>query len=125
MPDPAGGHGIDRVGTESWPLMLRGLLTQRDPKTCLSFTSMTNGRQAAGGFLKCLKECKVGRDRGPIPRAFLRQPEAIKAWGRQTPQDLARRNLHAQRVIYQDVGHGGIFQYHADFVSKALESLTR
>ncbi|UAL03207.1 hypothetical protein [Cupriavidus pauculus] len=26
-------------------------------------------------------------------------------------------------VIYEDAGHGGIFQYHADFVSKALAFL--
>lgn len=30
---PAGGAGIEQVGKASWPLMLKGLLTLRDPKT--------------------------------------------------------------------------------------------
>ena len=29
---PAGGRGIDKVGPVSWPLMIKGLLTLRDPK---------------------------------------------------------------------------------------------
>ena len=39
--------------------------------------------------------------------------------------DLDRR-LHEQRtVIYPDAGHGGIFQYHREFVATALEFLDR
>ncbi|WP_416046864.1 alpha/beta fold hydrolase [Cupriavidus basilensis] len=146
---PAGGQGIDRVGAVSWPLILKGLLTLRDPKTYLFFTPTAIGRQAASAFLKRLKERRVDRDRGPTPRAFLRQLKAIKAWGQQVPQDLcglrmpvliangdndimvpttlsrdmARRIPHAQLVIYEEAGHGGIFQYHADFVSRALAFL--
>ena len=39
--------------------------------------------------------------------------------------DMARRIPGAQLVIYEDAGHGGIFQYHADFVPKALSFLER
>ncbi|SDP82545.1 Pimeloyl-ACP methyl ester carboxylesterase [Ralstonia sp. 25mfcol4.1] len=146
---PAGGEGIDRVGAVSWPLILKGLLTVRDPKTYLFFTATANGRQAASAFLKRLKERRVDRDSGPTPRAFSRQLKAIKAWGQQVPQDLAdlrmpvlivngdndimvpttlsrdmaRRIPHAQLIIYEDAGHGGIFQYHVDFVSRALAFL--
>jgi pimeloyl-ACP methyl ester carboxylesterase len=148
---PAGGHGIDHVGAVSTPLMLKGLLTLRDPKAYLFFTSTTNGQQAASAFLKRLKERKAGRDKGPTPRAFLRQLKAIKAWGQQAPQDLAslpmpvliangdndimvptalsrdmgRRIPQAQLVIYQDAGHGGIFQHHTNFVPTALEFLSQ
>ncbi|WP_175727508.1 alpha/beta fold hydrolase [Burkholderia ambifaria] len=148
---PAGGHGIDRVGAVSWPLMLKGLLTLRDPKAYLFFTSTTNGQQAASAFLKRLKERKAGRDKEPTPRAFLHQLKAIKAWGQQAPQDLAslpmpvliangdndimvptalshdmsRRIPQAQLVIYQDAGHGGIFQHYANFVPRALEFLSQ
>ncbi|WP_175703195.1 alpha/beta fold hydrolase [Burkholderia ambifaria] len=148
---PAGGHGIDRVGAVSTPLMLKGLLTLRDPKAYLFFTSTTNGQQAARAFLKRLKERKAGRDKGPTPRAFLHQLKAIKAWGQQAPQDLAslpmpvliangdndimvptalshdmaRRIPQAQLVIYQDAGHGGIFQHYANFVPRALEFLSQ
>jgi pimeloyl-ACP methyl ester carboxylesterase len=87
---PAGGKGIDKVGAVSWPLMIKGLLTLRDPKLYLFFTSTANGRQAAKAFLKRLKERKADRDKGPTPGAFLRQLKAIKAWGRQVPQDLGR-----------------------------------
>lgn len=146
---PAGGQGIDQVGAVSWPLMAKGLLTLRDPKTYLFFTATPNGRQAAKAFLARLKERKTNRDKGPTPRAFLRQLKAIKAWGRQAPQDLgsiripvliangdndimvptinshdmARRIPGAQVVIYRDAGHGGIFQYHSEFVPMALRFL--
>lgn len=146
---PAGGKGIDRVGPVSWPLMFKGMLTLKDPKTYMFFTSTANGRQAAKAFLRRLKERKTNRDKGPTPRALLLQLKAIEGWGRQTPQDLgridipvliangdhdimvptelsadmARRIPNAQLVIYEDAGHGGIFQHHADFVSQALSFL--
>lgn len=146
---PAGGKGIDQVGAVSWPLMVKGLLTLRDPKTYLFFTSTANGRQAAKAFLERLRDRKADRDNGPTPSAFLRQLKAIKAWGQQAPQDLggiripvliangdndimvptvnshdmARRIPGSQLVIYKDAGHGGIFQYHGEFVPKALAFL--
>lgn len=142
---PAGGIGIEQVGKVSWPLMLKGLLTLRDPKTYLFFTATANGRSAARAFLQRLKERKSDRDKGPTPYALLRQLKAIKAWGRQAPQaldsirvpvliangdqdimvptenshDMARRIPGAQLVIYNDAGHGGIFQYHSEFVHTA------
>jgi len=39
--------------------------------------------------------------------------------------DLARRLPNSELVIYPDAGHGGIFQYHDEFVGKALEFLER
>ena len=146
---PAGGTGIAKVGAVSWPLIFKGMLTLRDPKTYLFFTSTANGRHAAKDFLARLKERQLDRDKDPTPRAFLRQLAAIKAWGRQAPQDLgqiripvlvangdndimvptansrdmAQRLPNAELVIYPDAGHGGIFQYHADFVPKALAFL--
>jgi pimeloyl-ACP methyl ester carboxylesterase len=146
---PAGGEGIAKVGAVSWPLIIKGLLTFRDPKTFLFFTTTTQGRKAAKAFIARTKERKTGRDKGPTPRAFLRQLTAIQAWGRQMPQDLtriripvlvangdndlmvptpnsrdmARRIPGADLVIYPDSGHGGIFQYHMQFVPKALAFL--
>ena len=146
---PAGGEGIARVGAVSWPLIIKGLLTFRDPKTYLFFTRTANGRGAAKAFLARLTERKADRDKDPSARAFLRQLSAIQAWGRQGPQDLgrirvpvlvangdndimvpttnsrdmARRIPGAELVIYDDAGHGGIFQYHMQFVPKALAFL--
>ncbi|WP_353085781.1 alpha/beta hydrolase [Stenotrophomonas sp.] len=146
---PAGGRGIDRVGRVSWPLILKGLLTRRDPKYYLFFTASARSRQAANDFLQRLQERRNDRDRPASPTAFLRQLKAITAWGRQPPQDLgqipipvlvangdsdimvptpnrgdlAHRLPNATLVIYDDAGHGGIFQYHTEFVRDALASL--
>ena len=142
---PAGGDGIDRVGSVTWPLILKGLLTLRDPKVYLFFTSTANGRRSASQYLRRLKARKNDRDKGPTPSAFLRQLKAITAWGQQPPQDLGRLRIptlivngdsdimvpsvnsmalakripNAQLVIYEDAGHGGIFQHCVDFVAKA------
>ncbi|WP_394888612.1 alpha/beta fold hydrolase [Mesorhizobium sp. AaZ16] len=39
--------------------------------------------------------------------------------------DLARRLPNAELVLYEDAGHGGIFQYHEAFVKKTLEFFAR
>lgn len=146
---PAGGTGIDRVGSVTWPLMIKGLLTLRDPKFYLFFTSTANGQRAASEYLQRLKERRQDRDKGATPRALLRQLKAITAWGKQAAQELgrlrvptliasgandimvptanslelAKRIPNAQLIIYQDAGHGSIFQHHTDFVTKALAFL--
>ncbi|MGX5735612.1 alpha/beta fold hydrolase [Bosea thiooxidans] len=148
---PAGGEGIDKVGAVSWPLIIKGMLTLTDPKFYLFFTSTAHGRGAAKAFLARLQERRVNRDKPITLVAFLRQLKAIKAWGTQAEQDLdavrkpvliangdqdkmvpssnsidlARRLPSAELVLYNDAGHGGIFQYHEAFVSKALEFLAR
>lgn len=148
---PAGGKGINKVGAVSWPLIIKGLLTLRDPKFYLFFTSSENSRQAAKEFLVRPKERKINRDKGPTPRAFLRQLKAIEAWGNQSPQnlgaitiptliangdndimvptensyDMAKRITGAQLVIYKDAGHGGIFQYHEEFTNTLLGFLNK
>ena len=147
---PAGGTGIRNVGRVSWPLIIKGMLTRRDPKFYLFFTSTANGRGAAKAFLDRLQERKLNRDSDPKIGAFLRQLKAIHAWGKQAPQDLsrvkipvlvangdndimvptvnthdmARRFPNAQLVIYDDAGHGGIFQNNKEFVKSALTFLS-
>lgn len=146
---PAGGDGIEKVGAVSWPLIIKAMLTFRDPKVLLFFTSTANGRRAAKGFLERIKERTADRDKPITISAFLRQLTAIKAWGKQAPQDLgavrepvlvangdhdimvpssnsadlARRLPNASLVLYEDAGHGGIFQYHDAFLAKALAFL--
>jgi pimeloyl-ACP methyl ester carboxylesterase len=142
---PAGGTGMERVGAVSWPLIFKGLVTLRDPKTYLFFTSSKAGRDAAKAFLARLKERSRDRDKPVSLRTFLRQLGAIKAWGQQPPQpletirqrvlvangehdimvptansrDLAGRIPGAELVLYPDAGHGGIFQYHTEFLATA------
>lgn len=148
---PAGGKGINQVGSVSWPLIIKGLITFQDPKLYLFFTSSKKSQLAWKAFLARLKERKLNRDKEPTPRAFLRQLEAIHAWGNQLPQDLGKINIpvlianwdndimvptentydlakrikNSEILIYQDAGHGGIFQYPEDFTSKVLNFLNK
>lgn len=146
---PAGGEGIDKVTSLTIGDMAKGALTFKDPKYYLFFTKTANGRSAARQFLKRLKERTDNRDKSISPIAFRAQLKAIHAWGRQEPSDLsgiqqpvfvangdqdrmvpssnsadlARRLPNAQLTLYSDAGHGGIFQYHDEFVDEALKFL--
>jgi pimeloyl-ACP methyl ester carboxylesterase len=147
---PAGGEGIDKVTRITIREMVRGFLTFKDPKYYLFFTQTPNGRTAAREFLGRLKERKQDRDKRISPIAFRAQLKAIHAWGTQQPQDLsnvrqpalvangdrdrmvpssntidlARRLPNGRLVeLYPDAGHGGVFQYHQEFVPAVLEFL--
>lgn len=146
---PAGGTGIDKVTSVTIRDMIKAALTFKHPEYYLFFTTTPNGRRAAGAFLKRLKERTNDRDKPVSIPTFIRQLKAIHAWGRQAPADLsrihhpvlvangdqdkmvpssnsvdmARRFPNAELVLYDDAGHGGIFQYHAQFVKKALAFL--
>src|SRR6266581_4791884 len=116
----------------------KGVLTFRHPEYYLFFTETPNGRHAAREFLARLKERTENRDKPVWIAAFNAQLKAIHAWGRQRPADLsrihhpvlvangdhdrmvpssnsvdlARRLPNAELVLYEDAGHGGVFQYH-------------
>jgi len=146
---PAGGEGITRVTRLSHLDTARGLLTLQDPKQFLFFTRTPNGRQAGKQFLARLKERTENRDKAISVRSYLAQLSAIHSWGLERPHDLstvvqpvlvangesdrmvptqnsadlARRLPNSDLVIYPDAGHGGIFQFHAQFVERALAFL--
>lgn len=146
---PAGGAGIERVGAVTYSDILRGVLTFKDPKTYLFFTRTPNGKEQARQFLGRLRERTENRDEAVSVSTLRAQLSAIHAWGRQAPVDLsgvqhpvlvangdsdrmvpssnsvdlARRLPNAELVLYEDAGHGGIFQNHEVFVPKALEFL--
>lgn len=146
---PAGGQGIDQVTGLTLRAMLKGALTLKDPKYYLFFTRTANGRAAAKAFLGRLKERTNDRDRPIAIASFRAQLRAIHAWGTQAPQDLwrisqptfiangdddlmvptansvdlARRIAGAHLAIYEDAGHGGIFQHHRSFVADAINFL--
>jgi len=147
---PAGGEGIDKVTRISYQDTVRGLLTRRDPEEFLFFTRTPNGRGAAKEFLARLEERTNDRDKAISVGAFRAQLKAIHRWGRQQPADLAsihqptlvmngasdkmvpskntidldRRLLNTELVLYPDAGHGGVFQFHEDFVKRALAFLS-
>jgi len=146
---PAGGPGISTVAGVANYDLLRAALTGQDPKQYLFFTRTPNGIEAGQAFLKRLQERTDQRDSDIALWAYVSQLQALKAWGekpvadlsvikqpvlvangdddRMVPtinsHDLAKRMPNAQLVVYPDAGHGAIFQYHEDFVPKALAFL--
>lgn len=148
---PAGGEGIKNVTRLSNIDTVRALFTLQDPKQFLFFTRTANGRRAGKEFLARLKERTEGRDKAISLTSYVSQLKAIHRWGLERPQDLsvirqpvlvangesdrmvpsknshdlARRLPNSELVIYPDAGHGGIFQFHRQFVETALEFLER
>lgn len=148
---PAGGEGIKNVTRLSDYDTLRALLTFQDPKQFLFFTRTPNGIRAGKEFLARLKERTRDRDKAIALTAYRSQLKAIHRWGLAQPQDLSvikipvlvangdndrmvptpnsydmdRRLPNSELVIYPDGGHGGIFQYHEQFVPTALEFFGR
>jgi pimeloyl-ACP methyl ester carboxylesterase len=146
---PRGGKGISDVTKITWWDIFRGYLTFRDPKFYLFFTQTSNGKNAARQFLKRIKERTINRDKEVSIKTLMTQLSAIHAWSKQEPADLsiidqpvmvvngdddrmvptqnsfdmAKRFPNAQLVIYKDAGHGGIFQYHNEFVQSVLAFL--
>lgn len=148
---PAGGEGISAVAGVSNYDLLRAAFTRQDPKQFLFFTRTPGGIEAGKAFLARLKERTENRDKDIAVGAYVAQLQALGSWGEKTPadlsvikqpvlvvngdddrmvptsnsRDLARRLPNATLIIYPDAGHGGVFQYHADFVPKALDFLAR
>ena len=146
---PAGGEGIKNVTKIAHLDTVRGLASLQDPKQFLFFTRTPNGRRAGKEFLARLKERTENRDKAISIRSYLTQLKAIHRWGLATPADLstvrqpvlvangesdrmvptknsadlARRLPNSELVIYPDAGHGGIFQFHEQFVGKTLQFL--
>jgi pimeloyl-ACP methyl ester carboxylesterase len=87
---PAGGVGIDKVTSITVRDVTKGALTFRHPEYYLFFTETSNGRRAAGEFLRRLKERSENRDRPVSIPSFITQLTAIRAWAHQSPDDLSR-----------------------------------
>jgi pimeloyl-ACP methyl ester carboxylesterase len=131
--------------------IVRALVTFQDPKQFLFFTRTPNGRQAGKAFLARLKERTTDRDKAIALKSYTSKLTAIHRWALEQPHslfritqpvlvangesdrmvptknshDLAGRLPNSELVIYPDAGHGGIFQFHDQFVETALDFLQR
>jgi pimeloyl-ACP methyl ester carboxylesterase len=120
-----------------------------DPRNFLFFPRTPDGKRAAKDYLARLKERTKSRDKGISLQARRAQLNAIRAAGLSAPDDLsvitqpvfvangdrelmvdsslsadmARRLPNARLTIYPESGHGGVFQYHRDFVPAVLAFL--
>ena len=98
-----------------------------------------------------LKERRNDRDKAISIPSFGAQLKAIHTWGTQAPAglsridhpvlvmngdhdrmvpttntvDMAKRLPNAELKVYPDAGHGGVFQYHDEFVAQVLDFLER
>lgn len=146
---PRGGKDMDKVVGTTYRDILRAALTRSDPKEFLFFNRDAAGKQAAKAFVKRLQERTADRDKPASTRALQVQLKAIQRFGRSTPSDLSQltqptliangdndrmvpsalsRDLHhrikgSELIIHPGSGHGGIFQFHAEFVPAAVEFL--
>jgi pimeloyl-ACP methyl ester carboxylesterase len=148
---PRGGKGVSDVVGLTYKDIFKGLITFRDPKFYLFFTQNSVGKTAARDFLKRLKERTENRDTKVKLPVLKAQLKAIEIWGYDKPADLsvfklpvfiangdndrmvptplsydmAKRFPNATIKIYPNSGHGGIFQYHAEFIPQAVDFLTK
>jgi pimeloyl-ACP methyl ester carboxylesterase len=146
---PAGGEGISTVAGVTFYDIFRGLFTGQDAKQFLFFTRTPSGIEAGKAFLARLQERTEHRDKEVSVGTLFAQLEALRVWGKKAPadlsvvtqpvlvvngdqdrmvptvntHDLAKRLPNSQLVIYPDAGHGGVFQFHANFVRSTLEFL--
>lgn len=143
---PGGGIGISNIPSLAYRNQLRSMLTLTDIRTFLFFTRTRNGKRAARDFLTRLKQKKTGRVKAISITSFLAQLAAISDYARRPDPDLWQikhpslvvngeddimvpsvNSAHlylglpdAKLVLYKDAGHGGVFQYHEEFVEEAL-----
>jgi pimeloyl-ACP methyl ester carboxylesterase len=146
---PAGGEGIAKVDGLLPDALAKATAANKHPKHFLFFTQTPSGQAAADDFLQRLKERTDALDTPVSNETVQAQLTAIRAWGQGDATALARiqqpvfiangdrdvmvpsinsfellRSLpNAQLSIFPDAGHGGIFQYHSEFVQQALNFL--
>lgn len=131
--------------------MIRGWLTGQDPKQFLFFTRTAEGIRAGKASLQRLQQRSANRDKAITVAALQAQLTALRRWGAKAPadlsqvqqpvlvangdrdrmvpsentRDLARRLSNSELVIYPEASPGAVFQFHADFVPRALAFLAR
>jgi NAD(P)-dependent dehydrogenase (short-subunit alcohol dehydrogenase family)/pimeloyl-ACP methyl ester carboxylesterase len=147
---PRGGGGIDQMSKIVGVAYAKAFLTRKDPREYLFFPRTAAGKRASSEYLQRLGERTRDRDKKISLQARLAQLKAIVNAGKSAPDDLsvitapvlvangdhdlmvdsalsadmAHRLPDATLEIYPESGHGGIFQYHDDFVATALKFLS-
>lgn len=148
---PRGGEGVSDVVGLTYKDIIKGIFTFRDPKFYLFFTQNKVGKHAARDFLNRLKERTDNRDKKVKLSVLKSQLKAIEKWGHEKPVDLsvfkhpvfivngdndrmvptvnsydmAKRFPNAVLKIYPNSGHGGIFQYQKEFITQAIDFLSK
>jgi pimeloyl-ACP methyl ester carboxylesterase len=146
---PAGGAGIAKIGEVLQTAMQRSAAEKRHPKTLLFFTPSPSSQKSAGEFLTRLSERTADNDSTVSNETIQAQAVAITKWGSSPANDLKaitqpvlvangdedvmfptinsielyQKLPNATLSIFPDASHGGIFQYHREFVRQAVTFL--
>jgi pimeloyl-ACP methyl ester carboxylesterase len=146
---PAGGVGIARIGEVLQGAMQRSAVEKKHPKNFLFFTASELSQKSANEFLTRLGERTTDKDASVSNEAIHAQAVAITKWGMSPANDLEaisqpvlvangdedamvptvnsfelfHRLRNAKLSIFPDASHGGIFQYHGEFVRQAVNFL--
>jgi pimeloyl-ACP methyl ester carboxylesterase len=146
---PAGGAGIARIGEVLQDAMQRSATEKKHPKNFLFFTPSASSQKSAGEFLTRLSERTSDKDTAVSNATIQAQAVAITKWGMSPANDLEsitqpvlvangdedtmvptvnsfqlfQRLPNAKLSIFPDASHGGIFQYHGEFVRQAVNFL--
>lgn len=145
---PRGGEGIENVTKISDYSLVKALLTFKDIKEYMFFTTTPNGKSSAKDFVARLKIRKNNRDKTINWFAYRSQLKAINKWGKEDPADLSvldqpvlvvngdndimvptepntyslhERLSNSELIVYPDAGHGSIAQNNTSFVKSADE----
>ena len=144
-----GGGGLTKMPLIVGGAYSKAALRRVDPRHFLFFNRNPAGKRAATEYIARLHERTTDRDKPISHQARIAQLLAIREAGLGKPHDLSRitqptfvangdndimvassqsyvlaeRIPDAKLTIYPDSGHGGIFQYHQQFVPELLEFL--
>jgi len=148
---PRGGGGIWKMPFIVGGAYAKALLSRKDPRHFLFFPRTAEGKRSARAYFERLAERTTDLDAPISTQAGLAQLRAITGGGLHAPDDLsaitapvlvangdhdlmvaselsadlAARLPNATLRIYPDSGHGGVFQYHHEFVPDVLAFLTK
>lgn len=149
---PRGGFEVDKVTGKTFRYMVRASLERVDPKRYIFYGHDEAGSVVAEQVLSRMTvRQKKHMDTAMKMPSFLRQLRAIKRWGQESEDDLSYITMptlivngeqdmqvptensyimhdkikNSKLIIYQNAGHGSIFQYAEEFSQELLAFLER
>jgi len=146
---PRGGGGIWKMPFIVGGAYTKAFLARKDPRHFLFFPRTAAGKKAADAYFDRLAERTTDLDKPISSQAGVAQVRAITSAGLHAADDLsqikipvfvangdndlmvasehskdmAARLPDARLRIYPGSGHGGVFQYHHEFVPEVLDFL--
>src|SRR5215211_526257 len=119
--------GFDQVDLFGFSMggMIAQVIAQEEPRLVRKMILAGTGPAGGDGIDKVTRITYLDTARGLLTRQDPKQllvvnGESDKMVPTKNTVDLDRRLPNSQLVLYPDAGHGGVFQFHEDFVKRAL-----